>query len=98
MSHPASLPRLLQRFLKSGCMDTPEHSLWVEDLRNQPATPRTMNERDGICCRATNPILQMSLILAVPVAAIGWSILYMILGGGLVGAIVIFIIAKMFRR
>jgi hypothetical protein len=40
----------------------------------------------------------MTLILALPVAAIGWSLLYMLLGGGLVGAIVIFIIAKVFRR
>jgi hypothetical protein len=40
----------------------------------------------------------MSLALVLPVAAIGYSILYMILGGGLVGAIVIFIVAKMFRR
>jgi hypothetical protein len=39
----------------------------------------------------------MSLVL-LPVAAIGYSILYMIFGGGLLGAIVIFIIAKMFRR
>jgi hypothetical protein len=40
----------------------------------------------------------MSLTLILPVAAIGYSILYMILGGGVVGAIVIFIVAKMFRR
>ncbi len=38
------------------------------------------------------------LPLAAPIAAIGWSILYMIFGGGLIGAIVIFIIAKAFRR
>jgi hypothetical protein len=42
----------------------------------------------------------MSLILATaaPVAAIGWSFMYLLFGGGIVGAIVIFIIAKMFRR
>ena len=39
----------------------------------------------------------MPLIL-LPVAAVGWSLLYLIFGGGIVGAIVIFIIAKMFRR
>ena len=39
----------------------------------------------------------MTLVL-VPVAAIGYSILYMLFGGGLLGAIVIFIIAKMFLR
>jgi hypothetical protein len=39
----------------------------------------------------------MPLVL-LPVAAIGWSLLYMLFGGGLLGAIIIFIIAKMFRR
>jgi hypothetical protein len=38
------------------------------------------------------------LLIAPPLAAVGYSILYMIFGGGLLGAIVIFIIAKMFRR
>lgn len=38
------------------------------------------------------------LALAMPVAAIGYSLLYLLFGGGLVGAVVIFIIAKMFRR
>ena len=33
-----------------------------------------------------------------PVAAVGYSILYMIFGGGLVGAVVIFVIAKMFGK
>ena len=40
----------------------------------------------------------MSLILTLPVAAVGWSLLYLLLGGGIFGAIVIFIIAKIFRR
>lgn len=41
----------------------------------------------------------MSLIpLLVPMAAIGWSILYMIFGGGLIGAIVIFIVAKVLGK
>ena len=40
----------------------------------------------------------MTLVTLLPVAAIGWSILYMILGGGIIGAIVIFIVAKVFRR
>ena len=40
----------------------------------------------------------MALVTLLPVAAVGWSILYMILGGGIIGAIVIFIIAKVFRR
>lgn len=41
----------------------------------------------------------MNLIATVlPIAAAGWSLLYLLCGGGLVGAIVIFIIAKIFRR
>lgn len=40
----------------------------------------------------------MTLVLALPAAAIGWSLLYMIFGGGIIGAIVIFVIAKMFRK
>jgi hypothetical protein len=39
------------------------------------------------------------LALALPpVAAIGYSILYMLFGGGILGAAVIFIIAKMLRK
>lgn len=37
-------------------------------------------------------------LLLPPVAAIGWSLLYLLFGGGLVGAILIFIIAKIFRK
>lgn len=41
----------------------------------------------------------MSLIpVILPAAAIGWSVLYMIFGGGLLGAIVIFIIAKVLGK
>lgn len=38
------------------------------------------------------------MALALPVAAIGWSLLYLLFGGGILGAIVIFIVAKMFGR
>ncbi len=38
------------------------------------------------------------LIPLLPIAAIGYSILYMIFGGGLFGAVVIFVIAKIFRK
>lgn len=38
------------------------------------------------------------LALIPPVAAIGWSLLYLLFGGGLLGAIVIFIVAKIFRK
>jgi len=40
----------------------------------------------------------MEVIPYLPIAAIEYSIIYMIGGGGLIGAIVIFIIAKMLRR
>ena len=36
--------------------------------------------------------------VVLPVAAAGYSILYMIFGGGLFGAIVIFIIAKLLGK
>lgn len=41
----------------------------------------------------------MSVLLPLlPVAAIGFSIIWMLCGGGLLGAVVIFIIAKIFRK
>jgi len=42
----------------------------------------------------------MDVVLAhiVPVAAIGYSLIYLLLGGGIPGAIVIFIIAKMLGK
>ncbi len=38
------------------------------------------------------------IIVLTPVAAVGWSLLYLLFGGGIFGAIVIFIVAKMFRK
>ena len=38
------------------------------------------------------------IIAAAPLAAIGYSLVYMLFGGGLFGAVVIFIIAKMLGR
>jgi hypothetical protein len=38
------------------------------------------------------------LMMAHPVAAVGYSILYLLLGGGLPGAILIFIVAKMLGK
>ncbi len=38
------------------------------------------------------------LLPLLPIAAIGYSIIYMIFGGGLFGAMVIFIIAKILRK
>jgi hypothetical protein len=36
-----------------------------------------------------------TLLLAMPLAAVGYSILYLLLGGGFGGAILIFIAAKL---
>jgi hypothetical protein len=36
--------------------------------------------------------------LSMPMAAIGYSLIYMLFGGGLFGAFVIFVIAKMFGK
>lgn len=38
------------------------------------------------------------LTIVPPVAAIGYSFLYMIFGGGLIGAGIIFVLAKMLGR
>lgn len=41
----------------------------------------------------------MELLVTTPVvAAIGYSLLYLLLGGGLAGAVVVFLIAKMLGR
>ena len=37
-------------------------------------------------------------LLLLPIAAIGYSLIYLLCGGGIGGAVVIFIIAKMFRK
>ncbi len=37
-------------------------------------------------------------VTALPLAAIGYSLVYLLAGGGLFGAIVIFIIAKLLGR
>jgi hypothetical protein len=38
------------------------------------------------------------IALAVPVAAVGYSLLYLLLGGGFGGAVIIFILAKMLGK
>jgi hypothetical protein len=40
----------------------------------------------------------LPLLVILPVAAIGYSLVYMLFGGGLFGAVVIFFIAKMLGR
>jgi hypothetical protein len=42
--------------------------------------------------------MELLIPLALPIAAIGYSLLYLLLGGGLFGAIVIFILAKALRQ
>lgn len=39
-----------------------------------------------------------TLALVIPFAAMGYSLLYLLLGGGFFGAILIFIVAKMLGR
>jgi hypothetical protein len=39
-----------------------------------------------------------TLALVLPIAAAGWSLLYMLLGGGLGGAVIIFIVAKLLGK
>jgi hypothetical protein len=40
-------------------------------------------------------IIAFSMLPMLPLAAIGYSILYLLFGGGLGGAVLIFIVAKM---
>jgi hypothetical protein len=52
--------------------------------------------------RATKPskihLLMIAQIVLPMFAAIGYSLIYLLGGGGLFGAFVIFVIAKMFRK
>ncbi|HVU18289.1 MAG TPA: hypothetical protein VHD32_15310 [Candidatus Didemnitutus sp.] len=41
---------------------------------------------------------QALLLAQTPIAAVGYSLLYLLFGGGLFGAVVIFIIAKMLGK
>ena len=40
----------------------------------------------------------VGLEMVHPVAAVGYSLVYLLLGGGFFGAVVIFFVAKMFGR
>jgi hypothetical protein len=44
------------------------------------------------------PGMFLALTFPVLLAALGFSIIYLLLGGGLGGAVLIFIVAKMLRR
>lgn len=50
--------------------------------------------------QVNQPSLTMNdlAFILLPIAAIGYSFLYMLFGGGLVGAVVIFFIAKAFGK
>ncbi len=38
------------------------------------------------------------LAIIMPLAAVGYSLIYLLLGGGLVGAAIVFMVAKLFGR
>jgi hypothetical protein len=38
------------------------------------------------------------ITLILPIAAVGYSLIYLLLGGGFGGAVLIFIVAKMFGK
>jgi hypothetical protein len=40
----------------------------------------------------------MEVLALAPLAAVGYSLIYLLLGGGVFGAIVIFFVAKMFGK
>lgn len=42
--------------------------------------------------------MALMLMPSLPVAAAGWSLLYLIFGGGLLGAVVIYIAAKLLGK
>ncbi len=42
--------------------------------------------------------MELALAIIPPVAAIGYSLLYLLFGGGIFGAIVIYVIAKLLRH
>ena len=44
------------------------------------------------------PTMNDLALMLLPIAAIGYSLIYLLCGGGLFGAVVIFIVAKMFRK
>jgi hypothetical protein len=40
----------------------------------------------------------IALIIPTMLAAAGWSLMYLLFGGGIGGAVLIFIVLKMFRK
>ena len=48
--------------------------------------------------RTMTPTMNDLALLLPPVAAIGYSLIYLLFGGGLFGAVVIFLVAKMLGK
>lgn len=68
---------------------------------NSPEYQLSRSRRETVAGPLTNPKtpkLMLALILTPMFAAAGWSLMYLLLGGGVVGAIVIFIVLKMFGK
>src|SRR5437762_12599643 len=69
-------------------------------LRRRPALTVIRIDRHGSCSREVQGDLNMlAMTVFTPiVAAAGWSLLYLLMGGGLFGALVIFVVLKLFRK
>lgn len=69
--------------------------------RNLPRESATMSDT-GPQLRVGHlklaPLMNALLEIALPLAAAGWSLLYLLFGGGFVGAIILFIVLKMLRK
>ena len=72
----------------------------AKEFRNRRGAGTTIlkGARSFCVLHLSTPSAMNTLVEVAPVAAVGYSILYMIFGGGLLGAVVIFIIAKMFGK
>ena len=66
-------------------------------LLAEPRRRRVRLTRCGNLAAFIQPLPPM-FPLILPIAAAGWSMLYLLFGGGLLGAVVIFIVAKLFGK
>ena len=69
------------------------HELGEERNRGRPSVPAP-----NLKNHPTIPTMSALLLAVPPVAAAGYSLLYLLFGGGLFGAIVIFVVAKMLGK
>ena len=67
-------------------------------LAKEPENFRSITRVDASSHTLFTGAIAMELMLFLPFAAIEYSLLYMLGGGGIIGALVIFVIAKMLRR